>query len=70
MVAKFGEEFCGVFVVAPGNGFFRTEGSFGELRMKGCGGDAAEVDVDDAGAIGSAENGANIAKAADVVEKE
>jgi hypothetical protein len=59
----------GVVVIAPGNVFFGSEGCFGESGVVGRSGHAAEMEAGDGGGIGRSEDGPDIKRAADVVEK-
>lgn len=57
-------------VVTPWNGKLGAQTSFGHFRVIRCGADPADVGVSAACAIGSAEDGANIEGAAQIIEED
>ena len=68
--AEMVEGVKGVGEMLPRNGFLGTEGGFVDFAVGRGGGNAAEVEGLEAEGVGGAEDGADVVKAADVVEHE
>ena len=59
---------AGPFMVRPGDVFEGTEGGFLKFFVRGMGGHATQVDMGDGPRVGSAKNGSDVERAADIVE--